>query len=281
MNRLIILACVSLMVLTGCAEPKVKEVGTLQEIRTEKIIVWKNEAVVKEWTDEEKIKPFEQLLEEAKRVEAIFSLSHPEYKVVIHKEKKQEKYFLWLHHESRQGWMMKQGDDTHLYHFSKDITKELIEYIEPTSVSTPSSESKLKSITKQDFQITKFHIISEPEFFHYRVSYTISDSLYAVLEKEKMYYFQLEIPKKVQALLKEEKSVLIEGEQVGNEYKTYEIHFLVPKPKNMTASQEQAIMKYYEGYNLTIWNEKKEQAGTFLNIIQYVKEYGEKLERKK
>lgn len=279
MKKIMIIVSLSLFMLTGCGERKTKEVSYMEE--TQKIVVMKGSAVWKEFTDETRIVSLETLLQQAKRAEAMFSLSQAEYKVIVFKQKKQEELFLWLHNESRQGWMVKEGEETSLYRFSKETTKQLIDLIDPHPATNSSGSTKVKSITKQDLQITKFHITSDQDHIQYTVFYTISDSLYNMLEKEKSYYFQLEIPEKVQPVLLQEKSRLILGEKVESGYKTYEVHFSVKKPANMTSSQEQAILKYYEGYNLSIWNEKKEETGRFFNIIQFVKEYGEKMERQK
>ena len=46
--------------------------------------------------------------------------------------------------------------------------------------------------------------------------------------------------------------------------------------KGASESQLKSLETYYEKYDLKILNSEKEKIGVFQNIIQIVKEYGEK-----
>ncbi|MEJ9269309.1 hypothetical protein P4480_29780, partial [Bacillus thuringiensis] len=59
-------------------------------------------------------------------------------------------------------------------------------------------------------------------------------------------------------------------------YKQYELHATV-QVKGASESQLKSLETYYEKYDLKILNSEKEKIGVFQNIIQIVKEYGEKM----
>ncbi len=55
------------------------------------------------------------------------------------------------------------------------------------------------------------------------------------------------------------------------------MHATVPV-QGASESQLKSLETYYENYDLKILNSKQEKIGVFQNIIQIVKEYGEKNE---
>ncbi|MEX0416374.1 hypothetical protein AB3X49_11370, partial [Bacillus sp. C30] len=59
-------------------------------------------------------------------------------------------------------------------------------------------------------------------------------------------------------------------------YKQYELNVNVPI-KDASESQLKSLETYYDNHDLQILNSKKEKVGAFQNIIQIVKEYGEKM----
>ncbi len=136
--------------------------------------------------------------------------------------------------------------------------------------------SPLTEVTKKDLQITAFHIKTGDQNVNYTVRYTISQSLYNKLVKEQEYYLQLNFPEKVQKLIRAKESEMILGEKVKEGYKQYELHATVPI-KSASESQLKSLETYYESYDLKILNSEKEKIGVFQNIIQIVKDYGEKM----
>ncbi|MDF9580980.1 hypothetical protein P5800_24005, partial [Bacillus paranthracis] len=65
-------------------------------------------------------------------------------------------------------------------------------------------------------------------------------------------------------------------EMIKEGYKQYELHATVPV-QGASESQLKSLETYYENYDLKILNSKQEKIGVFQNIIQIVKEYGEKM----
>lgn len=125
-------------------------------------------------------------------------------------------------------------------------------------------------------QITAFHIKAGDQKMNYTVRYTISQSLYNKLAKEQEYYLQLIFPEKVQKLIGAKESEIISAEKVKEGYKQYELNVTVPI-KDASESQLKSLETYYDNHDLQILNSKKEKVGAFQNIIQIVKEYGEKM----
>ena len=131
------------------------------------------------------------------------------------------------------------------------------------------------NVMKEDLQITAFHIKTAEKKLNYTVFYEISDSLYKKLEKEGTYYFQIIFPEKVQTVIGKERSEIVKGEKVREGYKEYELNIQVPV-KHVSTSQLKALESYYEKYDLQMLNHEKIKVGEFQNMIQIVKDYGEK-----
>ncbi|MGG2092955.1 hypothetical protein AB1283_09610 [Bacillus sp. S13(2024)] len=258
-------------------EKSAKEAGNVMEENIQ-IIVSKTGQEEKVLKDEE-AKLIANIINKAEKQNIIGELGEPEYVITIKKNGQEERYKAWLRTEARTGWLQKETDTKNFYIISKVDTEKLLSLF-PTAPSTQNEAeqpSTITEITKKDLQITRFHIKTKENTVHYTVYYTISDALYKKLEKEKNYYFQIYFPPKVQKIINKEKSEQIQGEIVKEGYKQYEVNFLIPV-SDISSSQLKMLETYYDQYDLKMFNYKKEEIGAFQNIIQIVKEYGEKMD---
>ncbi|PEY30288.1 hypothetical protein CN354_25085 [Bacillus cereus] len=224
---------------------------------------------------QEEAKKVVNIMNKAEKQQITGSFGEPEYEIQIENNGKKKTYRAWLRGEDRQGWLQ---DEKGMYMLTKSDTEQLLSIlsIAPESTSDGTQVNVLTEVTKKDLQITAFHIKTNEKNINYTVFYTISDSLYKTLEKEKEYYFQLTFPAKVQQVIGNKTSEIIKGEKVKEGYKQYEVSIGVPI-ENASASQIKALETYYDNYDLQVLNHKKETVGAFQNIIQIVKDYGEKM----
>ncbi|PEP17595.1 hypothetical protein [Bacillus wiedmannii] len=216
------------------------------------------------------------IIDKAEKQEVTGSFGEPEYEIQINRGGKKETYYAWLRGEDRRGWIQYKKA---MYMLNKKDTEKLLA-IFPNVSEQKEDEMQvgpLTEVTKKDLQITAFHIKAGDQKVNYTVRYTISQSLYNKLEKEQEYYLQVVFPEKVQKLIGAKESEKISGEKVKEGYKQYELHATVPV-KDASESQLKSLETYYENYDLKILNSKKEKIGIFQNIIQIVKEYGEKMD---
>lgn len=215
------------------------------------------------------------ILDKAEKQEITGSFGEPEYEIQISRDGKKETYYAWLRGEDRRGWVQYKKA---MYMLNEKDTEKLLA-IFPNVSEQKEYEMQvgpLTEVTKKDLQITAFHIKAGDQNVNYMVRYTISQSLYNKLVKEQEYYLQLTFPEKVQKLIGAKESEMILGEKVKEGYKQYELHATVPI-KGASESQLKSLETYYEKYDLKILNSEKEKIGVFQNIIQIVKEYGEKM----
>nr|WP_270342172.1 hypothetical protein [Bacillus mobilis] len=215
------------------------------------------------------------IIDKAEKQDVTGSFGEPEYELQISRDGKKETYYAWLRGEDRRGWLQYKNA---MYMLNKKDTEKLLA-IFPNVSEQKEDEMQagpLTEVTKKDLQITAFHIKAGDQKVNYTVRYTISQSLYNKLEKEQEYYLQVIFPEKVQKLIGAKESEKILGEKVKEGYKQYELHATV-QVKDASESQLKALETYYENYDLKILNSKKEKIGVFQNIIQIVKEYGEKM----
>ncbi|TCJ83603.1 UNVERIFIED_ORG: hypothetical protein EDC93_102291 [Bacillus cereus] len=215
------------------------------------------------------------IIDKAEKQDVTGSFGEPEYEIQISRDGKKETYYAWLRGEDRRGWLQYKNA---MYMLDKKDTEKLLA-IFPNVSEQKEDETQagpLAEVTKKDLQITAFHIKAGDQKVNYTVRYTISQSLYNKLEKEQEYYLQVIFPEKVQKLIGAKESEKILGEKVKEGYKQYELHAIV-QVKDASESQLKALETYYENYDLKILNSKKEKIGVFQNIIQIVKEYGEKM----
>lgn len=224
---------------------------------------------------QEEAKKVVNIMNKAEKQQITGSFGEPEYEIQIENNGKKKTYRAWLRGEDRQGWLQ---DEKGMYMLTKSDTEQLLSILStaPESTSDGTQVKVLTEVTKKDLQITAFHIKTNEKNINYTVFYTISDSLYKTLEKEKEYYFQLTFPAKVQQVIGSKTSEIIKGEKVKEGYKQYEVSIGVPI-ENASASQIKALETYYDNYDLQVLNHKKETVGAFQNIIQIVKDYGEKM----
>ncbi|MGE7882439.1 hypothetical protein [Bacillus sp. NPDC094077] len=215
------------------------------------------------------------IINKAAKQEVTGSFGEPEYEIQISRDGEKETYYAWLRGEDRRGWVQYKDD---MYMLNEKDTEQLLA-IFPKISEQKEGEMQvgpLTEVTKKDLQITAFHIKSGDQKMNYTVRYTISQSLYNKLVKEQEYYLQLIFPEKIQKLIGAKESEIISAEKVKEGYKQYELNVTVPI-KDASLSQLKSLETYYENYDLKILNSKKEKIGVFQNIIQIVKEYGEKM----
>lgn len=223
----------------------------------------------------EEAKKVVNIMNKAEKQKITGSFGEPEYVIQIENNGKKKTYRAWLRGEDRKGWLQ---DEKGTYMLTKSDTEQLLSILPlaPESTSDDTKVNVLTEVTKKDLQITAFHIKTNEKNINYTVFYTISDSLYKILEKEREYYFQLTFPAKVQQVIGKKTSEIMKGEKVKEGYKQYEVNIVVPI-ENASASQIKALETYYDNYDLQVLNHKKEKVGAFQNIIQIVKDYGEKM----
>ncbi|MCI0765668.1 hypothetical protein [Bacillus sp. TL12] len=224
---------------------------------------------------QEEAKKVVNIINKAEKQQITGSFGEPEYEIQIENNGKKKSYRAWLRGEDRKGWLQ---DEKGTYMLTKSDTEQLLSILPlaPESTSDDTKVNVLTEVTKKDLQITAFHIKTNEKNINYTVFYTISDSLYKILEKEREYYFQLTFPAKVQQVIGKTTSEIMKGEKVKEGYRQYEVNIVVPI-ENASASQIKALETYYDNYDLQVLNHKKEKIGAFQNIIQIVKDYGEKM----
>ncbi|WP_459501578.1 hypothetical protein [Bacillus sp. C1] len=279
MNRKSLLI-IFILLLASCSQVEQKKEGKQVEETVNPMQESMKVTIIQKGKPEKVLKKEEankvvDIMNKAEKQQITGSFGEPEYEIKIEKNGKVKAYRAWLRGEDRQGWLQ---DEEGTYMLTKSDTEQLLSILPIVSEST-SDDTKvnaLTEVTKKDLQITAFHIKKNEKAINYTVFYTISDSLYKLLEKEEGYYFQLTFPSKVQQVIGKKTSEIVEGEKVREGYKQYEVSIVVPI-EHVSASQIKALETYYDHYDLQVLNHKKEKVGAFQNIIQIVKDYGEKM----
>ncbi|HDX9613468.1 TPA: hypothetical protein ROY01_004599 [Bacillus toyonensis] len=277
--KYVIVLCVILLASCGQAEQK-KETKQVEETVNEVeetigvTVIQKKHKEKK--LQESEVKTVIDIINNAEKQEITGSFGEPEYEIQISRDGKKETYYAWLRGEDRRGWLQYKKA---MYMLNEKDTEKLLSIFPkiPEQKEDEIQVGPLTEVTKKDLQITAFHIKAGDQKMNYKVRYTISQSLYNKLAKEQEYYLQLIFPEKVQKLIGAKESEIISGEKVKEGYKQYELNVTVPI-KDASLSQLKALETYYESYDLKILNSKKEKIGVFQNIIQIVKEYGEKMD---
>ncbi|WP_128855322.1 hypothetical protein [Bacillus sp. CDB3] len=277
-GKYLIFLCVILLASCGQAEQK-KESKQVEETVNE-VKESLQVTVIQKGTEEKKLKKMDaelvvDIINKAEKQEVTGSFGEPEYEIQISRDGKIETYYAWLRGEDRRGWMQYKKA---MYMLNEKDTEKLLAIFPkiPEQKEDEMQVGPLTEVTKKDLQITAFHIKAGDQKMNYTVRYTISQSLYNKLAKEQEYYLQLIYPEKVQKLIGAKESEIISAEKVKEGYKQYELKVTVPI-KDASESQLKALESYYDNYGLQILNSKKEKVGAFRNIIQIVKEYGEKM----
>ncbi|MFK4331804.1 hypothetical protein ABH955_002458 [Bacillus sp. RC240] len=277
-GKYLMVLCVILLASCGQAEQKKesKQVEeTVNEVKEPLQIT-----VIQKGTEEKKLKKMDaelvvDIISKAEKQEVTGSFGKAEYEIQISREGKIETYYAWLRGEDRRGWVQYKKA---MYMLNEKDTEKLLAIFPkiPEQKEDEMQVGPLTEITKKDLQITAFHIKAGDQKMNYTVRYTISQSLYNKLAKEQEYYLQLIFPEKVQKLIGAKESEIISAEKVKEGYKQYELNVTVPI-KDASESQLKSLETYYDNHDLQILNSKKEKVGAFQNIIQIVKEYGEKM----
>jgi len=277
-GKYLIFLCVILLASCGQAEEK-KESKQVEETVNE-VKEPLQVTVIQKGTEEKKLKKMDaelvvDIINKAEKQEVTGSFGEPEYEIQISRDGKIETYYAWLRGEDRRGWVQYKKA---MYMLNEKDTEKLLAIFPkiPEQKEDEMQVGPLTEVTKKDWQITAFHIKAGDQKMNYTVRYTISQSLYNKLAKEQEYYLQLIFPEKVQKLIGAKESEIIPAEKVKEGYKQYELKVTVPI-KDASESQLKALESYYDNYDLQILNSKKEKVGAFRNIIQIVKEYGEKM----
>ncbi|MFX3625217.1 MAG: hypothetical protein ACE3JP_14625 [Ectobacillus sp.] len=259
-----------IMLLTACSAVPTEE-RNVMEIKVEKITILKTGAEAKEktLTTPSVIRAVMELFQEGKLYNIEVETQNPDYIAILQREDgKQEKYDMWLHVKDRKGWMKRDGQ---IYRFSEDATNRLLALFSFEEAVPKKSGACLTEVTKRDLQIVKFLIQADGVNIRYTVSYKISDSLYNILAQEPDYYFVLMYPAKVQRIIGAKQSGAVKGEAVKYGRKEYRVQFVLP-----VKEAKKGIERLYEGYDLLVLNREQQIVGKFINIIQIVKEHGEK-----
>ncbi|WP_141543660.1 hypothetical protein [Bacillus toyonensis] len=277
--KYVMVLCVILLASCGQAEQKkeTKQVEeTVNEVEETIGITVIQEKHKEKKLQESEVKAVIDIINNAEKQEITGSFGEPEYEIQISRDGKKEKYYAWLRGEDRRGWLQYKKA---MYMLNEKDTEKLLSIFPkiPEQKEDEIQVDPLTEVTKKDLQITAFHIKAGDQKMNYKVRYTISQSLYNKLAQEQEYYLQLIFPEKVQKLIGAKESEMISGEKVKEGYKQYELNVTVPI-KDASLSQLKALETYYENYDLKILNNKKEKIGVFQNIIQIVKEYGEKMD---
>jgi len=277
-GKYLMVLCVILLASCGQAEQK-KESKQVEETVNE-VKEPLQVTVIQKGKEEKKLKKMDaelvvDIINKAEKQEVTGSFGKPEYEIQISRDGKIETYYAWLRGEDRRGWVQYKKA---MYMLNEKDTEKLLAIFPkiPEQKEDEMQVGPLTEITKKDLQITAFHIKAGEQKMNYKVRYTISQSLYNKLAKEQEYYLQLIFPEKVQKLIGAKESEIISAEKVKEGYKQYELNVTVPI-KDASESQLKALESYYDNYDLQILNSKKEKVGAFQNIIQIVKEYGEKM----
>ncbi|MED0990883.1 hypothetical protein [Bacillus nitratireducens] len=277
-GKYLIFLCVILLASCGQAEEK-KESKQVEET-VDEVKEPLQVTVIQKGTEEKKLKKMDaelvvDIINKAEKQEVTGSFGEPEYEIQISRDGKIETYYAWLRGEDRRGWVQYKKA---MYMLNEKDTEKLLAIFPkiPEQKEDEMQVGPLTEVTKKDWQITAFHIKAGDQKMNYTVRYTISQSLYNKLAKEQEYYLQLIFPEKVQKLIGAKESEIIPAEKVKEGYKQYELKVTVPI-KDASESQLKALESYYDNYDLQILNSKKEKVGAFRNIIQIVKEYGEKM----
>ncbi|PFB28852.1 hypothetical protein [Bacillus cereus] len=280
MKRKYVLLLLFAMLLASCGQVEQKKETKKVEETVSEVKETIGVTVIQKKGKEKKLQESEaklviDIIDKAEKQDVTGSFGEPEYELQISRDGKKETYYAWLRGEDRRGWLQYKNA---MYMLNKKDTEKLLA-IFPNVSEQKEDEMQagpLTEVTKKDLQITAFHIKAGDQKVNYTVRYTISQSLYNKLEKEQEYYLQVIFPEKVQKLIGAKESEKVLGEKVKEGYKQYELHAIV-QVKDASESQLKALETYYENYDLKILNSKKEKIGVFQNIIQIVKEYGEKM----
>jgi len=277
-GKYLMVLCVILLASCGQAEQK-KESKQVEETVNE-VKEPLQVTVIQKGTEEKKLKKMDaelvvDIINKAEKQEVTGSFGEAEYEIQISRDGKIETYYAWLRGEDRRGWVQYKKA---MYMLNEKDTEKLLAIFPkiPEQKEDDMQVGPLTEITKKDLQITAFHIKAGDQKMNYTVRYTISQSLYNKLAKEQEYYLQLIFPEKVQKFIGAKESEIIAAEKVKEGYKQYELNVTVPI-KDASESQLKSLEAYYDNYDLQILNSKKEKVGAFQNIIQIVKDYGEKM----
>ncbi|OJD71824.1 hypothetical protein [Bacillus sp. NH11B] len=277
-GKYLMVLCVILLASCGQAEQK-KESKQIEETVNE-VKEPLQVTVIQKGTEEKKLKKMDaelvvDIINKAEKQEVTGSFGEAEYEIQISRDGKIETYYAWLRGEDRRGWVQYKKA---MYMLNEKDTEKLLAIFPkiPEQKEDEMQVGPLTEITKKDLQITAFHIKAGDQKMNYTVRYTISQSLYNKLAKEQEYYLQLIFPEKVQKFIGAKESEIIAAEKVKEGYKQYELNVTVPI-KDASESQLKSLEAYYDNYDLQILNSKKEKVGAFQNIIQIVKDYGEKM----
>ncbi|MGE6597259.1 hypothetical protein [Bacillus proteolyticus] len=277
-GKYLMVLCVILLASCGQAEQK-KESKQVEETVNE-VKEPLQVTVIQKGTEEKKLKKMDaelvvDIINKAEKQEVTGSFGEAEYEIQISRDGKIETYYAWLRGEDRRGWVQYKKA---MYMLNEKDTEKLLAIFPkiPEQKEDEMQVGPLTEITKKDLQITAFHIKAGDQKMNYTVRYTISQSLYNKLAKEQEYYLQLIFPEKVQKFIGAKESEIIAAEKVKEGYKQYELNVTVPI-KDASESQLKSLEAYYDNYDLQILNSKKEKVGAFQNVIQIVKDYGEKM----
>jgi hypothetical protein len=103
---------------------------------------------------------------------------------------------------------------------------------------------------------------------NFKVYYNISSKLYALLNQNKGYYFEIMFPQKIAEILGEESSGLITGPTMEPNLLSYHFEFSI-KLKKSLVGKEKDELDHREGYGLYVHDQDKDAVHYFEDIELY------------
>lgn len=125
-----------------------------------------------------------------------------------------------------------------------------------------------ENFTPPNFEINKFKIKTSPLGVEYSIDYTLRSKLHFVLNMHNSeYYFLINIPEKISAIIKEQETDLIPGQRTFSfNQLNYNITFNLQTSRMLSIKEQQEIKTNKEGYSFYILNHEKRPIHFFDDI---------------
>ena len=125
-----------------------------------------------------------------------------------------------------------------------------------------------ENFTPPNFEINKFKIKTSPLGVEYSIDYTLRSKLHFVLNAHNSeYYFLINIPEKISAIIKEQETDLIPGQRTFSFNRiNNNITFNLQTSHMLSIKDQEEIKKSKEGYSFYILNYEKRPIHFFDDI---------------